>query len=413
MASTSDRPKTALKRDGQLWQYDHMVQETGKVFHFQTDGRGGLPKSVRRHAMISKHLGLVGRRMWRLAEEELEAGHRTTALERYFAAAEIFANAQHIIFENNEEKKYLHGASLSCFEKVRELAPYRIEHVDVEWNGTVVSGNLHLAPVEEPAPCVFFIPGCDMTKEMYPHPLYNQALQRGMHMFVFDGPGQGESNLRGIKLTPTNYEEATGAVIDHLLTRPEIDPAKIGVYGLSFGSYWAFRIAAHDSRVAAVAAPWASYADLSHLMNEESPRYKQLFMYLTGSSSEADLDQLTASMSVRGMAPSITCPMLLAVGEYDVRSPLEEVYELFDDLACPKELWVFGDQHHKASLIAPNSESLIWLQDMHALCCDWLQDRFTGKPLANDGEVVYLEPGGSGPYGKATSRRRRWFESRP
>lgn len=413
MASTQDRPKTTLKRDGQLWQYDYMVQETGKVFHFQTEGRGGLPKTVRRHAMISKHLGLAGRRMWRLADEALEAGHRATALDRYFAASGLFANAQHIIFENNDEKKYLHGASLACFEKVRELAPTRIEHVDVEWNGTVVSGNLHLAPVKGPAPCVFFIPGCDMTKEMYPHPRYNHANQRGMHMFVFDGPGQGESNLRGIKLTRTNYEEATSAVIDHLLTRPEIDPGKIGVYGLSFGSHWAFRVAAHDSRVAAVAAPWASYCDLTHLMNEESPRYKQLFMYLTGSGSEEDLDQLTASMSVREMAKSIRCPLLLAVGEYDIRSPLEEVLELFDALTCPKELWVFADQHHKASLTAPNAELQSWQLDIHALACDWLMDRFTGKPLANEGEVVYLEPGGSGPYAKSTPKRRRWWESWP
>jgi hypothetical protein len=32
-----------LKRDEQQWFFDWMVKETGKVFHFQGDGRGRLP----------------------------------------------------------------------------------------------------------------------------------------------------------------------------------------------------------------------------------------------------------------------------------------------------------------------------------------------------------------------------------
>jgi hypothetical protein len=33
-----------------------------------------------------------------------------------------------------------------CYDQVITLAPYRIEHVDIPWNGTLVSGNLHLCP---------------------------------------------------------------------------------------------------------------------------------------------------------------------------------------------------------------------------------------------------------------------------
>ena len=69
-------------------------------------------------------------------------------------------------------------------------------------------------------PLVFYVPGCDQTKEAWPHPYYNQALQRGMHAFSFDGPGQGESNLRGIRLTADNYEEAASAAIDYLAQAP-------------------------------------------------------------------------------------------------------------------------------------------------------------------------------------------------
>ncbi len=185
--------KPHLHRDNQQWFFDWMVKETGKTFHFQPDGRGRLPKSVRSHDMIAKHVGMAAKKSERLAQAEMEAGHKETAMELYYSAALQYADAQHVVFETGDEKKFLHGGVIRCYDKVRELAPYKIEHVDVLWNGTIVSGNLHLAPGDGPKPLIFYVPGCDQTKEAWPHPYYNQALQRGMHVFSFDGPGQGES----------------------------------------------------------------------------------------------------------------------------------------------------------------------------------------------------------------------------
>jgi hypothetical protein len=296
--SKSGRPH--LSRDSQKWVFDYLIKETGKVFHFQPDGRGRFPRSVRSHDMISKHMGLSAKRLERLAQTEAEAGHRETAMELYYQATLEYHDAQHVVFETNDEKRFLHGSLMRCYQKVRELAPYKIEHVDIPWNGTVVSGNLHLAPGPDPKPLVFYVPGCDQTKEAWPHPYYNQAAQRGMHAFSFDGPGQGESNLRGIRLTADNYEAAASAAIDHLLKRPEVDPAKVGVYALSFGSHWGMRIAATDHRIRACAAPWASFVDKYYLLQEESPRYKQLFAYLTQSTTEQELDDVVRTMNMEG-----------------------------------------------------------------------------------------------------------------
>lgn len=410
--ASPERPKAGkphLRRDNQKWVYDWVVKETGKVFHFQSDGRGRLPPSVRSHDMISKHMGLTARRLERLAQAEAEAGHRETALEIYYQATLLYLDAQHVVFEVNDEKRFLHGGLMRCYDKVREYAPYRIEHVDIPWNGTVVSGNLHLAPGEGPKPLVFYVPGCDQTKEAWPHPYYNQALQRGMHAFSFDGPGQGESNLRRIRLTADNYEEAASAAIDYLLTRPEIDPEKIGVYALSFGSYWGMRIAATERRVRAVAAPWASHVDKYYLMNEESPRYKQLFAFLTQSASEEELDRVVAAMTMEGRMEKITCPTLLVSGEFDPRAPIEEVYRLFDQMKAPAELWLLPDQHHNGSITA-RPRSSVWEADIHAFVCDWLRERFNGVPVKHPGKVLYLEPSGAGPNSPSVTFKRKWFE---
>ncbi|HZN27702.1 MAG TPA: prolyl oligopeptidase family serine peptidase [Burkholderiales bacterium] len=398
-----------LKRDEQQWFFDWMVKETGKTFHFQPDGRGRLPRSVRSHDMIAKHVGLAARRTERIAQAEAEAGHRETAMELYYQATLEYADAQHVVFETGDEKRFLHGGLMRCYAKVREFAPYAIEHVDVPWNGTVVSGNLHLAPGPGRKPLVFYVPGCDQTKEAWPHPYYNQALQRGMHVFSFDGPGQGESNLRGIRLTADNYEQAASAAIDLLVKRPEVDPAKIGVYALSFGSFWGMRIAATESRLAAVAAPWASFGDKYYLMTEESPRYKQLFSYLTQSSSEEELDRVVSDMTMDGFMEKINAPTLVVTGEYDPRAPVHEVYRLMDQMKAPAELWVLADQHHNGS-VTMKPRSAVWEADIHAFVCDWLRDRFAGVPLKHAGKTLWLEASGAGPNGPGPVYKRRWFE---
>jgi dipeptidyl aminopeptidase/acylaminoacyl peptidase len=398
-----------LRRDGQQWAFDRAVNDTGRVFHYQLPGRGRLPAAVKMHSMISKQLGTNAERLERLARAEDAAGHGITALEFYFDASVAFANAAHTVFALDDEKKYLYGSALRCYDEVRRLSPAPIEKVDVPWEGSTVSGYLHLADVPGPAPLIFFIPGCDTTKEMYPHPLYNFATARGMHLFVFDGPGQGESNYRGIKLTVDNYERAASAALDHLVARPDVDGDRVGLYSLSFGSYWGARFAATEPRLAAAAIVWASICDKYHLFEEESPRYKQLFAFLTQAGSEAELDAFRESMDLSDLLPRIACPTLVTSGQYDPRSPIEEVYALFDSMRAPRELWVFEDQHHNTNLKANFATN--WLGDHHSLAADWLKDRLDGRPIAEPGATKWIPPKGLSPNDPRIAKKRSWFSS--
>src|SRR5688572_13321434 len=103
MTDNTDNSRIPLRRDAQQWVYDWVVKETGKVFHFQPDGRGTLPPSVRSHAMIAKHLGLQAKRVEQVAAEEAAAGHPETALDWYFDAATLYAEAQHTVLAPTEE----------------------------------------------------------------------------------------------------------------------------------------------------------------------------------------------------------------------------------------------------------------------------------------------------------------------
>lgn len=384
-----------LQRDRQQWIYDYIVKETGRVFHWDEEARE-LPASVKSHAQISKHLGRIAQRFEKVAAEEEAAGHSETAGELYYRASSTFGAAQHPVLEDNDEKRYLHGRALATYEKVIEHAPYPIERVEVPWEGVEIQCNLHLLPGKPKAPCVIFIPGCDMTKEMYPDPYVMQAHQRGMHLIVMDGPGQGTSNLRGIKLTAENYERAVLGVVDYLETRDDIDADAITIYAISMGSFWGLQVAASgDPRVKAVAGPWASYTDKYYILDTFSPRYKQLFGYLTGAQSEAELDEIVSKMTVEGREADIKCPVLLTVGEYDSRSPVEIIYDFYDKISAPKELWVYEDRYHQARLFSSEMSR----HDNHLFAFDWLRDALDGKFPAGHARQVYVPAAGGGPNG--------------
>lgn len=384
-----------LDRDRQQWIFDYIVQETGKVFHWDEDGRP-LPKSVKSHAQISKHLGRLAQRLERVAAEEEAVGHSATAFELYYRASVNYALAQHPVLETNDEKRYLHGKCISTYEKVMAHSPYPMERVEIPFEGVELQCNFHMMPGKQKAPTVIYIPGCDMTKEVYPDPRVNPAHLRGMHMLCMDGPGQGTGNLRGIKLTHDNYERAIIAVIDWLETRDEVDPEGITIYALSMGSFWGLQAAATgDPRIKAVVGPWASYTDKYYILDTFSPRYKQLFGYLTGAESEEELDEMVAKMTVEGREADIKCPVLLTVGEYDSRSPTELIYDFYDKINAPKELWVYEDTYHQARLFGGDSSRY----DCHMMCMDWLVDVLAGKIGDGHDRKMFLRTGGGGPNG--------------
>jgi len=209
--------------------------------------------------------------------------------------------------------------------------------------------------------------------------------------------------MRGIKLTADNHERAASAALDYLVSREEIDESQIVVYANSFASIWGMRLAASDHRIAAIAAPKLSLSDKRIIGDREVPRWKQLFGFVTQAATEEELDEVLAAMVMNEGMSRIKCPVLMTAGEYDLRSPLGDVYALFDQLEAPAELWVMADQHHNLKL-GGTSE---WAVD--GVIVDWLADRLAGKPQRNAGRVLYVD-GNIGPYSARTPAKRAWYE---
>ena len=73
------------------------------------------------------------------------------------------------------------------------------------------------------------------------------AQERGYTVITFDGPGQGRPCYEGLVFRP-DWESVVSPVIDWAAARPEVDPGRIALFGLSMGGGLAPRAAARRPR---------------------------------------------------------------------------------------------------------------------------------------------------------------------
>lgn len=96
------------------------------------------------------------------------------------------------------------------------------------------------------------------------------ALERGYNILMFDGPGQGGALVIQKLPMRADWEKVVTPVVDYLLTRPDVDSARIALYGGSFGGYLAPRAVAFEHRLAACIADAALF-DPAALSNKMFP----------------------------------------------------------------------------------------------------------------------------------------------
>jgi pimeloyl-ACP methyl ester carboxylesterase len=388
--------KLRTERDSQQWMLDLALNIRGRVQNFEREDKE-VPRQARNYRMIPKVWREAAQRHEALAKQAHARGARATATAHYDRAIDAYRMAQHPIFYDDHPVKLdLCNKMMEMVDRRCEVASYPIERVEVPFDdGKTISCLFHLLPHRRKAPVVILLPGMDMTKEAFPKAANNIALARGFHVLAMDGPGQGNSNIQKIRSVKDNYERAGAAVISYLLTRPEVDPTKIAIYGISMGSYWCLRLASYDHRIAAVVSAVACFNPNNTIFTQSSPRFKQMFMYMSGYENERKFDEEVAKdMTVRGYLGKVQCPTLLATGEYDPLCPLEDAIDAFAELPSPKEMWVFENQHH----ILWGIENLGGL-DGHDYFFDWLQDVLQGKGLARDhSRIAYIRERGDGPW---------------
>ncbi|MEH3130145.1 MAG: acetylxylan esterase [Mycolicibacterium neoaurum] len=104
-------------------------------------------------------------------------------------------------------------------------------------------------------PTVFSASGFAGVKEMIMPDYHRDLAERGIMSLTFDYAGFGESaGHPRQQVDPPQQFRAFRAALDVLAANPRVDGSRIGVWGTSLSGGHALKIAATDSRIAAVAA---------------------------------------------------------------------------------------------------------------------------------------------------------------
>jgi dipeptidyl aminopeptidase/acylaminoacyl peptidase len=186
-----------------------------------------------------------------------------------------------------------------------------------------------------------------------------------------------------------NWSAVGRVLVDWLIARSEIDPARIGVSGTSFGSFFATIVAGSEPRLRACAVLATCLEPGCHTIFEEaSPTFKKRFMYMSGYTDEAAFDEFRETLTWENHVGKIACPYLCIAGEAEELSPVEYAEGLIERLNGPKQFVVYAESRHSVGSVP--SANLGPFPPI--LVADWMAARLSGKPFAS--ERWYVEPSG-------------------
>ncbi len=145
---------------------------------------------------------------------------------------------------------------------------------------------------------------------------------------------------------------------DALAELPGVDPARIAAAGSSLGGAHAIVCAALVPRLSAVAAAVPFLCDIRHACGDavEGPYLKLAPRLAADRGQGAALDYF----DVANFAPLVRCPARISVGLLDLTSPPDSVLAMYNALAGEKELAVYAEKGHGAS-VPDASPRIEWL----------------------------------------------------
>jgi pimeloyl-ACP methyl ester carboxylesterase len=337
---------------------------------------------VKASAMMPKAWREVAVELERKAHWYEAEGFPGTAQSVYQRACLAWCRARYAFPVDDPRRAGFNAAANRCTEGYIRNGTTRIEPLQVPFEGAVVHAIAHYPTGEGPAPLVLLLPGMDMYKEDWTRVAQEHYLPRGFAVLAVDGPGQGETATGGLGVVGDNYERAIVALIDAMAAKPEIDAERIGLWGVSMGSYWGLRTAAIEPRLKAAATAMGCYGSMDIIFGRAQPGFKANYMRMSGYADEDRFDAEVASqMSVAAVADQIACPVLMSYGEFDELSTLEETRALFAMLGEPKRLVVYEQEFHALGGVGA---------ELIRSAADWLTAALAGDLPADQAAEAYV-----------------------
>ncbi|MGH2680356.1 MAG: alpha/beta hydrolase family protein [Actinomycetota bacterium] len=257
----------------------------------------------------------------RLAAE----GRSLSAADLYHRASACYHWGAYLARFGSEQKAEGRAHRVRCYREAVDRWAEGIIPFVVPYRNEEMPGYLHVAPGEEPAPCVIMVNGADSVKEEY-HNWARQFVRRGMSVLTLDGPGQGEM-LGRLPMRPEAWEEPMGAAIDALAASGRVDAARIGIWGSSMGGFLVLRAAAYEPRIRAAISSGGFYDFRDHRSWAVTTQLNVMEDLGVGSLSEAKA-YIEDRCTLEGAVDRIAVPYLVIHGARDELVSVEEARQM-------------------------------------------------------------------------------------
>jgi esterase FrsA len=224
-----------------------------------------------------------------------------------------------------------------------------LEIVRIPFEGKEIVGYLRLPKnATGPVPLVLAVNGLDSRKEDLSES-FSAILPFGIGFLAVDGPGTGQNPIK----VSENAERMLSRVLDYIATRPEIDKNRVAMHGVSWGAYWATKMAiverARLKGASAQSPPSDTFFQKDFLMNHLIGNREYLFDQVPALMAIFDnvktVDEMAEvlpkmSLVKQGLLGKPMAPMLILAGVKDTQVPISDIYLLLDKGNVPKTAWI-------------------------------------------------------------------------
>jgi pimeloyl-ACP methyl ester carboxylesterase len=325
------------------------------------------------------------------AEAALAAGDNETARKAFLRTC-TYHRAPLFIMGQKHSDFYAHWQKMqACFRKAAALFSPPIETIQVPFQGQLLDGYFwKVDDSGQKRPTLIVVGGIETWAEDCYFMIGQSGAGRGYNVITADLAGQGMNPDKGLHFG-ARMEVSARALADYALTRPEVDPDRLALFGFSWGGHIAFKAARFDPRLKAVIANPAMPDVFRAVLAQQKGHNRHDPISRTAFDQIAWRFGLKISFNPRDIAArfakaydyltngkvdprQISIPVMCIAGEGEAQITLDIARECHEKLPNPrKKLLIFtreqgGEAHCQVNnLSLPNGAIFDWLDSLFEL----------------------------------------------
>jgi len=302
--------------------------------------------------------------------KSLEASDPAKANANYIRAWRIYSFGRWPVpVSPGKQKAY--AKALEAFLAHTKFLDPPLQVVHIPFEGKEIVGYLRLPKdAKGPVPLVIAVNRLDSRKEDLSES-FAGILPFGIGFLAVDGPGTGQAPIK----VSEHADRMLSAVIDYAQSRPEIDKNRLAIHGVSWGAYWATKMAIVERvrlrGTSAQSPPVDAFFQKDFLMNHLFGNREYLFdqapalmSIIDGANSIDDMARIFPNLSLvkQGLLGQPMAPMLVIGGVLDTQVPIEDLYLLMSKGDVPKTAWINPQGGHLGRQVKVWPDPLIFKQ---------------------------------------------------